>query len=192
MKTKHIVIILFLLLLMFIIGEMILRPRVIPQSLAEMLYKHNQYKQAENLFKHNNRKADATATANLAKSLYKQEKYSEADSSYALAKEDSKHKGELSFDRGNSAYKQGDYQNALQHYRDALMLLPEDSDVKANYELALRKQQPPPPPKPKEDKKQDKQKEEEIRNILGGLDNKESSDRQQQQKSQSAPKDKWW
>ncbi|MDY0152589.1 MAG: tetratricopeptide repeat protein [Candidatus Cloacimonas sp.] len=185
---------LFIIVLLFLLSELIWRHKVVTQSLAEQLYKLKQYKQTESILQRNNAKSDSISAANLAKCQYKQDKYKEAEASSEAALQKAKHNGALSYDRGNIAYKQGDYETALKHYRDAILHMPQDTDAKANYELALRKklQQPPPPPQPKEDKEQDKKKEEEIRNILGGLDNKESSDRKQQPKGQNVPKGKWW
>lgn len=193
-KRNQLLLALFIILLVFLLSELILRYRVVTQSLAEQLYKLKQYKQAETILQRNNAKSDSISAVNLAKSQYKQEKYKEAEESSDAALQKAKRRGAASYDRGNIAYKQGDYEAALKHYRDAILQMPEDTDAKANYELALRKklQQPPPPPKPKEDKEQDKKKEEEIRNILGGLDNKESSDRKQQPQGQNVPKGKWW
>lgn len=191
-NSKKLALIVFILLLLFILGELIMRRQVFQQSLAELMYKLNKYPTAEKLLTKNAKEGDPTATANLAKSQYQQKKYADAAENSDAALQKAKKKGELSYDRGNIAYQAGDYETALKHYKDAILSLPEDQDAKANYELALKKKQEQPQPKPKDEKQEQQQKEEEIRNILGGLDNKESSDRQQQPKNQNSPTDKWW
>lgn len=185
---KQLALALLLLIMLFLLIELLLRPRVLSQALAETLYKLKQYKQAESIYSKNAEKETATSNANLAKSLYKQERFADA----AVAADSSlsaRQKAGVFYDRGNAAYKQQDYEKAVDYYRKALLANPNDADTKANYELALRKQQnQPPPPKPKPDEK----KQEEIRNILGGLDNKESSDRQQEKGQGNYRNSKWW
>jgi tetratricopeptide (TPR) repeat protein len=88
--------------------------------------------------------------------------------------------------------KQKDYQKALKHFKEALLLDPEDDDLRANYELTLRKLQKQSPPAAQIQQNKDNQEQEAIRNILKGLDNKESTDRQQLKQKQSSKTDKWW
>jgi len=101
-------------------------------------------------------------------------------------------KKDILYDRGNIAYLQKDYQKALKDYKEALLLNPNDDDLRANYELTLRKLQKQPNPQPLMQQNEDKHKDEDILNILKGLDNKESTDRQQQKPKQSFKTDKWW
>lgn len=190
---KHILaFILLALIIAFFLFELLLRPKVFSQSLADSLYRAKRYPKAESIFKRNAIDKDPTAAANLAKSLYKQEKYDEAETANEQAVQNAKTKSRAHYDSGNIAYKKQDYQSAIDHYRQSVLLNPKDADAKANFELALRKLQQNPPPPPKQEPKKDKEKQEEIRNILGGLDNKESSDRQQQQPSQAGKAGKWW
>ncbi|MDD4309502.1 MAG: tetratricopeptide repeat protein [Candidatus Cloacimonetes bacterium] len=191
--TKNLIIVLILIgILIFLLAESILRPKVFSQSFAEMLFGQKRYSQAGKIFKGNSRGEDPVASANLAKSLYKQEKYSDAAKANEPALHKGRNKDKANFDSGNAAYRMGDYKQAIKHYRESVLLNPNDPDAKANFELALRRMKENPPPSPKPKNEPDKEKQEEIRNILGGLDNKESSDRKQQQ-SESAGKTKnWW
>ncbi len=192
MKANHrrIALIALLIIALFLLAEVLLRNKAFTQSIAELLYRTKHYPTAEKVFSRNAAKGDKVASANLAKSLYQQQRYGDAQSpsSEALSQDDDN--AALNYDAGNIAYKQGDFQSALEHYRKALLKNPNDKDTKANYELALRKLQQQPPPK--QDEKKDEKQQEDIRNILGGLDNKESSDRKQQSLKQDIPPDKWW
>ncbi|MDD2228907.1 MAG: tetratricopeptide repeat protein [Candidatus Cloacimonetes bacterium] len=194
LKRKRLILILLLLIILGFILEFVARPKVISQSLAEFLYKTKRYSTADKIFTRNGKDGDATASANMAKSLYKQDKYEDAQkySEQALSKANAK--ASLNYDSGNIAYKQGDYQAALEHYRKALLQNPKDADTKANYELALKQMQNQAQKQapPKQEEKEDPKKQEEIKNILGGLDNKESSDRKQQNPQQGLPSTKWW
>jgi tetratricopeptide (TPR) repeat protein len=190
LKNKFLPLILLLLILLFLLTELLFRPLVVRQSLAQQLYKLKRYENTEKLLARNARKDKGIANANLAKSLYRQQRYTEADSTSALATANHP-KASIYYDRGNAEFQNRKFEAALKSYRKALLADPEDKDTKANYELTLRKlqMQPPPPPKPQQE---DKQKQEEIKNILGGLDNKESSDRQQNKKPGNPGQGKWW
>jgi len=189
-KKRLVATIILLALLVLLVVELLLRPKVFTQALADQLYHFKQYDKAESILRHNTRKDKGIANTNLAKSLYKQGKLPDAETASEAGL--TKNAGSKAYyDRGNIAYKQEDYKKALENYRKALLMNPEDNDIKANYELAQRKLQDQPPPEPKQEP--DKQKQEEIRNILGGLDNKESSDRQQNNRESSGTRNsKWW
>ena len=191
-KTRRNIIIIIAVILVLLILELIFRPKVLRQSLAEPFYQAKKYSRAEELFRKNSLKSDALANANLAKCLYRQNRFAEADSAASIALNSAQDKKDILYDRGNIAYQQKDYSKALKDYKEALLLNPEDDDLRANYELTLRKMnKQPPPPVGLQQNKDDKEKEA-IRNILEGLDNKESSDRQQLHSKQSLKTDKWW
>lgn len=186
-KRRRLLAIALIAISLFLLFELLLRPKVISQSLASMLYKTRNYAQAEKIFNKNAGKGDAKASANLAKSLYKQEKYQQAEEPANNAR-NLKNKY---YDLGNISYRQGDFEKAAENFKRAMLDNPNDTDAKANYELSLKqKDKQAPKPEPKEDP--NKEKQEEIRNILGGLDNKESNDRKQQQEQGDIPLDKWW
>ncbi|GAB1468719.1 hypothetical protein MASR2M64_14660 [Candidatus Cloacimonadota bacterium] len=194
LKRKHLLLLLLVLIVLGFIFELVVRPKVISQSLAEFLYKNKGYHAAQKIFTRNSKDGDATAAANMAKSLYKQDKFKDAQkySEQALGKANDK--AALNYDSGNIAYKQGDYKSAVERYRKALLQNPKDADTKANYELALKmmQSQPQKPPPSEQEEKKDPKKQEEIKNILGGLDNKESSDRKQQNPQKGLPSIDWW
>ena len=191
-KTRRNIIIIIAVILVLLILELIFRPKVLRQSLAEPFYKAKKYSRAEDLFRKNSLKSDALANANLAKCLYRQNRFAEADSAASIALNSAKDKKDILYDLGNIAYQQKDYSKALKDYKEALLLNPEDDDLRANYELTLRKMNKQPPPAVGLQQNKDDKKKEAIRNILEGLDNKESTDRQQLRSKQSLKTDKWW
>ncbi|MEN6444636.1 MAG: tetratricopeptide repeat protein [Candidatus Cloacimonas sp.] len=191
-KLRRIILLAVAIIVLLLLLEILLQPKALRQTFADTFYKAKNYKQAEKLLRKNTIKNDATAFSNLGKCLYKQNQYPEADSAISLALEKTKNKKDLLYDRGNTAFQQKEYQKALDDYKEALLLNPNDEDLRANYELTLRKIQKQPTPQPQVTQNKNNQKEEEIRNILKGLDNKESTDRQQQKSNQSSKTDKWW
>lgn len=194
LNKRHYILIALLLIVLFLLLELLFRPQVLSQSLAETLYKMKNYRLPEKIFAHNADKADDLATANLAKSKYRQGDYPEALKAAKDALNAKPGSASRNYDAGNASYRSGDYEAAQDYYREAMLKDPRDMDAKANYELSRKKlqKQPQPKPDPQEQPRKDQQKQEDIRNILGGLDNKESSDRKQDQGKSAAGGDKWW
>lgn len=193
LRRRKLALVMLILIALYLLVELLLRPQVLLQSLASAFYGWNNYPAAERIFAHNAKKDKGIAQANLAKSLYRQNEYSQADSASAVAAEKLA-QPDIFYDQGNSLYRQNKFEEALKSYKKAILNAPKDLDAKANYELTLRKLQklPTPPPQENQQDKQEKRKQEEIKNILDGLDNKESSDRKQNQKSLSPSETQWW
>ncbi|HPB18466.1 MAG TPA: tetratricopeptide repeat protein [Candidatus Cloacimonas sp.] len=191
-KTRRIILILIAVILLLLILELLFRPKAVRQAFADSFYRAKKYPRAEELFRKNATSNDVTANANLAKSLYRQNRYAEADSAAEIALNIAKDKKDLLYDSGDIAYQQKDYQKALKHFKEALLLDPDDEDLRANYELTLRKLHKQLRPTAPSQQNKDNQEQEAIRNILKGLDNKESTDRQQLKQKQSSKTDKWW
>jgi Ca-activated chloride channel family protein len=86
------------------------------------------------------RPQDARAQFNLADALYKSGKFDEAQQIFRAlgADEKSPLAGPARFNLGNALYGKKDYPGAIQAYRDALRLAPEDQDTRRNLEMALR------------------------------------------------------
>ena len=96
--------------------------------------------------------------------------YKEADAAFSSVMrraKDSDVKFRAGFNLGNTAYKQGDYVSAAEHYKAALAANPDSADARYNFELSLRaiekmkKQQPEAPkdnPQTGEKKEEGKQK----------------------------------
>jgi len=77
---------------------------------------------------------------NVADGLYKNGKFEEAATLFRSLGEDaaSPLAGPSRFNLGNALFQKQDYRGAVQAYRDALRLAPDDLDARRNLELALR------------------------------------------------------
>lgn len=86
------------------------------------------------------RPRDAGSRFNLADGLYKNGKFDEAATLYrSLGENAASPLADASrFNLGNALYQKQDYRGAIQAYRDALRLKPDDPDTRRNLELALR------------------------------------------------------
>lgn len=82
------------------------------------------------------------ANFNLGNSLYLQDKYQEADSQYfdiaSRAKNDSLKEASY-YNLGNSFYKSEQYDGAVQAYKQALRINPDDEDARYNLAMAQKK-----------------------------------------------------
>ena len=70
------------------------------------------------------------------KSLYKAEKYQEAVTSWMKILENKKHSSELYFNLGNAHYKLNNIGPSIYYYEKALLLAPNNSDIKNNLAFA--------------------------------------------------------
>ncbi|MEF3694298.1 MAG: tetratricopeptide repeat protein [Candidatus Cloacimonadota bacterium] len=187
--------------LLLLVLELLIAPKLGRSSLAELLFKRNAINSAAELYKKNlsGSEDDSVALANYAKTLYKKGEYSAAQDSLRRVLEHENPGTDLLYDMGNIAFQQEKYQEALDFYKQALLRNPEDYELKANYELALRKlnQDQPPQQKPENEEEQQEEQPEssdldDIRNLLDALDQKESLDRQNQEKDQDGGVRNWW
>jgi Ca-activated chloride channel family protein len=117
------------------------------------------------------RPLDPAARYNMADGLYKNGKFPEAATLYRALGEDGRSSlaAPARYNLGNALFQQKDYKGAVQAYRDALHIGPDDGDTLRNLETALRalkkqeeqqkkEQQDKSKPDPAKDKKgQDKQ-----------------------------------
>ncbi len=193
-KSRKIMLILLIVLLLLLALEIVLRPRIFRNSLASALYSLKRYEDAGKLFERNQAGDDATASANLAKSLYKEDRLTAAEESAKRANELDPEPAGPYYDRGNIAFKEQDYQKAVDLFSEALLRAPDDEDIKANLELAIKKlEENPPPPQPEsQDQDQEQQAEEDYRNILDALDNLEAQERQKQAQKSPPKTENWW
>lgn len=188
-------IVLAVLILLFLLYELLFRRVVMSHSFASGLYKQGAYSSAEKIWKGflDNDDGDPIPESSLGKLSFRQNDFQKADKYLSDALPERERDATLHYDKGNSSYRLNDLDDALEQYKEAILLDPGDQDAKANYELVLRRKgyEPPPPPQ------QEEQPEEEIKpnynNTLEALDQKEASDRQQSQRQNPpAVKDKWW
>jgi len=188
-------IILLALAVGFILWTVLFNRPAINNSRGRHLYRNEDYGGAERQFRSNSLRpeADSIADANLARSLFKQGKYDQSEQTldYYLSKDERQHQSNAWYDRGNASFRQGKYQEALDDYRQTLLLDPTSEDARANYELALQKLQQDQQVQPPETPQPDKQNED-ILNRLRALDQLEAQKRQQQRKPTKSQGSKWW
>jgi Ca-activated chloride channel family protein len=123
------------------LDELLLRPRRLTEE-GRAQYGRGNHPQALSAFEGASglRPEDARARFNLADALYKNGKFDEAEALFKALGQDPKAPlaGPARFNLGNALYQKKDYPGAVQAYRDALRVRPEDEDTRRNLELALR------------------------------------------------------
>jgi len=162
-----------------VVDELLLRPRRLTEE-GRKQYADGNHPQALSAFEQaaRTRPQDVRGRFNLADGLYKNGKFEEAAALFRSLGEDagSPLAAPSRFNLGNALFQKQDYRGAVQAYRDALHLSPEDLDARRNLELALRalkeqeeqkkrqqnqqdqKDQDKKPPKPQDQKSGDQQK----------------------------------
>ncbi len=154
---------------------------------------------------------------NRAVTLYRKDRFSDAEeaflSSLAAGKEDIEER--TVYNTGNSKYRIGEeseagdpssalqsYREAVQYYKRAMELAPDDSDAKYNYEYTLKKiddleskaQQPPPPqqqpPPPQQQKQQQQKQQQKQQQEQKEKEKQEQEEQEQQQKQQQQQEQK--
>jgi tetratricopeptide (TPR) repeat protein len=166
-----------------VLDEVLLRPRRLSAE-GRSSYEHGNHPAALQSFERaaTLRPLDPKARYNLADGLYKNGKFPEAATLYRSLGEDggSPLAGSARYNLGNALFQQKDYKGAIQAYRDALHVAPDDGDTLRNLETALRalKQQEEQQKKDQKDKKPDQDKD------------KKSQDKQDQKSGQKPDADK--
>lgn len=85
---------------------------------------------------------------NWGAALYQQERYTHADSIFAVAENYARTKAErtrIHYNRATNAARAGNTEAALRHYRTTLRLDPSHDDARHNYEVLARQESAPPP-----------------------------------------------
>jgi Ca-activated chloride channel family protein len=124
-----------------VVDEVLLRPRrVTSRGLAE--YAAGDHAAASTAFEQaaRLRPKDATARYNQGVGQYKSGRYDDADATFRALGADagSKAAGPSRMGLGNVLFQKKDYAGAVQAYREALRLMPDDEPTRKNMELALR------------------------------------------------------
>ena len=189
-RKQKIFTILILLIGLILLFEIVFRHSAFLNSLGTLLYRRQNFATAEQIFSRNG--DEAPAAANKAKSHYKQGEFAEADSAAQDALQVLEDSADVHYDRGNIAYMQDDYRAAVESYEKALLIDPDDEDVRANLELALKKLEENPPPKPQPKSEEQEREKEEVQNALEALDNLEARERKEQSPKTSPKIDNWW
>jgi tetratricopeptide (TPR) repeat protein len=137
---------------------------------------------------------DPTVRFDRGAALYALKRYPEAQKEFQRAAEahDSKLRADAYYNMGNAQYQQKRFKDALEAYKRALGLRPEDRRAKWNLELALRqiaqqkqqqkqKQQQSKNDQKKQDQKQQNQQDQNQQNQQQQADQQQKKDQQQKQ-----------
>jgi len=149
-----------------VLDEVLLRPRRLATE-GRSDYERGNHPAALQAFERaaTLRPADPAARYNMADGLYKNGKFPEAATLYRSLAEDARSPlaAPSRYNLGNTLFQQQDYKGAIQAYRDALRMAPDDTDTLRNLESALRalKQQE------EQQKKQDKSKSDQDKDKKG-------------------------
>lgn len=133
------------------------------------LYREKKYSQALEKFEEAEKlkPEDTRGTFNKGASLYKLERWEEARDEFqkGALSEKRKLRAKSLYNLGNSQFKNGEYAEAVNSYKQSLALNPNDPDARFNLQLALKFKKNPPPQqkKSKQDKKKEKDSQREKR-----------------------------
>ena len=155
------------------------------------------YSDAEQLYREALMKDQSSyeASFNMADAIYKQERYSEANSLFeALSEktEDKIKKSETFHNLGNSLLKEQKLDQAIEAYKNALRNNPKDLDTKHNLAYAMQmknqSQNQEQEKDKKEDKEEDKQEQEEQKQDEEKGENQEEKGEQSEEEKKEEPK----
>ena len=107
---------------------------------ARKAYFNGKYEDAVNLY----RKLDGLTgnsgkySSELAQSLYRQQKFEESRAYYSK-KKDKAEASDMNFNIGNTYFNEGNYEEAINSYREALKINPNDKEARHNLSISMRK-----------------------------------------------------
>jgi tetratricopeptide (TPR) repeat protein len=138
------------------------------------------------------RPQDPGGRFNLADALYKNGKFDEAAALYRALGEDPRAPlaGPARFNLGNTLFQKQDYRGAIQAYREALRVSPDDLDTRRNLELALRALQEQEQQKQKDQKDEDKKDQDKKDQKQEPKPDPQQDKQQQQQQRPQTPEER--
>ena len=160
-------------------------------------YKDSSYSDAEQLYREALLKDQSSyeASFNMADAIYKQERYSEANSLFKALSEktdDKIKKSESYHNLGNSLLKEQKLDEAIEAYKNALRNNPKDLDTKHNLAYAMRmknqSQEEEKEEQKEEDKKKEKKEQEEEEEEINKGENQEEKGEQSEEEKKEEPK----
>jgi Ca-activated chloride channel family protein len=177
------------------LDEVLLRPRRLTEK-GRREYESGNHPQALEAFEGaaRARPEDPAVRFNMADGLYKNGRYDEAATLFRSLGHDASapFASASRFNLGNSLYQKQDYKGAIQAYRDALRVAPNDVDTRRNLELALRqlKEQEEQQKRQQEQQKRDQNQDQEQKQQQSQDQQRqgEQKDEQQQQEQGQPPR----
>ena len=160
-------------------------------------YKDSSYSDAEQLYREALIKDQSSfeASFNMADAIYKQERYSEANSLFKALSEktdDKIKKSESYHNLGNSLLKEQKLDEAIEAYKNALRNNPKDLDTKHNLAYAMRmknqSQEQEKEEQEEEEKEEDKKEEKEEQEEEDKGENQEEKGEQSEEEKKEEPK----
>lgn len=156
------------------------------------LYERQEYVPALEAYSRSNKKVprDPRPVFNAGDTLYRLEEYDQAAKAFSALTNPEQPPGVRAgsfYNLGNIGMASGKYQEAIANYRQALVLSPQDSDIRHNLALALRYQKNPPPDKKKPP--QPKNKKQDQKDKSGGEQPKKDPAESKPQEPRSRPQD---
>jgi len=130
-----------------------------------------------------------SASFNLADAIYKQERYSESSSLFDALKDNTKTNKDLTkvlHNLGNSLFKEQKLDEAIEAYKEALRINPNDNETRHN--LALARKQKKQQEKNKEEEKKENKEEEKKENKEE--EKKENKEEEKKEKKEEEKKEK--
>jgi Ca-activated chloride channel family protein len=176
-----------------LVDELLLRPRRFTEQGREQ-YAGGNHPQALAAFEQaaRTRPQDPRGRFNVADGLYKNGKFEEAATLFRSLGEDaaSPLAGPSRFNLGNALFQKQDYRGAVQAYRDALRLAPDDLDARRNLELALRalKEQEEQKKQQQQQKQQQDEKDQKDQKKDGQKDQKQGDQQKKDEGKTERPK----
>lgn len=175
-----------------VLDEVLLRPRRLTRE-GRREYERGNHPEALRDFEGaaHARPDDPTLRFNLADGLYKNGRYDEAATLFRALGSDpaAPFAPAARFNLGNSLYQKKDYPGAVEAYRDALRLTPDDEDARRNLELALRALKEQKEEQKRQQQRQKDQKDGKNQKRQGAKDQKtgkEQKDRARQGQQKNA------
>ncbi|MBL6663739.1 MAG: tetratricopeptide repeat protein [Flavobacteriales bacterium] len=156
-------------------------------------YKDSLYSDAEQLYREALMKDQSSyeASFNMADAIYKQERYSEANSLFKALSEktdDKIKKSESYHNLGNSLLKEQKLDEAIEAYKNALRNNPKDLDTKHNLAYAMRmknqNQEQEKEEQKEEDKKEEKEEQKEEEKDKGENQNEKGEQSEEEKKEE--------
>lgn len=156
-------------------------------------YKDSSYSDAEQLYREALMKDQSSfeASFNMADAIYKQERYSEANSLFKALSEktdDKIKKSESYHNLGNSLLKEQKLDEAIEAYKNALRNNPKDLDTKHNLAYAMRmknqSQEQEKEEQKEEDKKEEKEEQKEEEKDKGENQNEKGEQSEEEKKEE--------
>jgi Ca-activated chloride channel homolog len=172
-----------------VVDELLLRPRRLTEE-GRQRYAEGNHPQALSAFERaaESRPLDPRSRFNLADGLYKNGKFEEAAALFRSLGQDpaSPLAAPSRFNLGNALFQKQDYPGAIQAYRDALRLVPDDLAARRNLEMALRALEEQEEQQKKKDQEGKNDRKDQGKDQQGPQERKES-DRQKKDQGRPEP-----